>query len=232
MTAIQSFKIHAVVDGYLDNLTIDPFSIEAQPVAITEGQHDYAALEEKYNALLALYQSTIDAMPPHEKDNQLLIRFDTLQEELEKARESIFKVQDLLAIANEAQTADVFQVLRIFLAKANSNLQELVKVNQEAFNKKVKSKLNSNLALSKSFKKIDCIRVFRALFDAGKITSRDGAKLTLKDYFKTIGDLLDIDLSDASTVFSASLADSNSATKHTAIFDQLAKVIQNQYDSK
>lgn len=192
----------------------------------------YLDLQERYMALSALYQSTIESPPITDGNNQTLLPFDDPSAAFDVAHLGIVQVKDLLNAAMETNSSDLFQVLRVHLASTNGDLLELVKVSQESFQKRTDSLFYSNLTPSKSFSKIDCIRVFRALYDAGKIATRDGSSLTLKAYFQTIGDLLDIDLSDASTLFSASLADSNSASKHTAIFDQLAKAIQDQFDSR
>lgn len=207
------------------------FDFDSSPPPV-DWQSKYLSLQERYYALASLYQSAIQSPPITDRNNQIMLPFDDPSTTLDVARLGVVQVKDLLHAAIEANSSDLFQVLRTYLASTNGNLLELVKVSQESFKKRANSLFASNLASSKSFSKIDCIRVFRALYDAGKIATRDGSSLTLKAYFQIIGDLLDIDLSDASTVFSSSLADSNSATKHTAIFDQLAKVIQDQYNSK
>ena len=192
----------------------------------------YLDLQERYFALSALYQSSIPNPPASGKDRQLSLSLDIPYSPVHCARLGVVQVKDLLNTAVEANSSDIFQVLRFYLAKSNDNLLELVKVNQETFLKRSALMMSSNLALSKTFSKIDCIRVFRALYEAGKITSRDGSKLSLKAYFKTVGDFLGIDLSDASTIFSASLADSYSGDKHTAIFNQLAQSIITLFNSK
>lgn len=203
-----------------------------KPLPNEDWRSKYLALQEQYYALSALYQSSINTPPVTDKHNQFLLSFDTPPTPRETANDGLVQVKDLLNAAIEANTSDLFQVLRIYLADAQGNLLSLVKVRQEIFQKRTKSLFASNLALSKSFTKIDCIRVFRALFEAGKITARDGSKLTLKEYFKTIGDLLDVDFSEASTTISTSMADSYSADKHTAIFTQLSNAILTLFNSK
>ena len=211
----------------------EPLASVAYPELPADDWHSkYLDLQERYFALSALYQSSIPNPPASGKDRQLSLSLDIPTSPVHCARLGVVQVKDLLNTAVEANSSDIFQVLRFYLAKSNDNLLELVKVNQESFLKRSALMMSSNLALSKTFSKIDCIRVFRALFEAGKITTRDGSKLSLKAYFKTVGDFLGIDLSDASTIFRASLADSYSGDKHTAIFNQLAQSIITLFNSK
>ena len=235
MSAKSSFKIPADLEDYLERLvSAVERAVDGNTANKPEGdwRTKYLSLQEQYRALSALYQSIVETPPVADKNNEYLISFDAKPTLEETATVGIVQIKDLLNVAIESNTSDIFDVLSYYLANTKGDFQELVKIQKKAYNEKVMSKFTSNLAISKTFSKIDCIRVFRSLIDAGKIVTRDGSKLTHKAYFSAVGDFFGVDLSDAATVFSASLSDGNSGTKHTAIFDQLSSVILDQFNAK
>lgn len=166
----------------------------------------------------------------------LAIQTQSKNEQLQDSIESLKNgdtetINTLLAIAREKQTSDLYTVLRHFLSNHSGNIMEILKAEETAA-KATPSAFKSNLTLSKSFSKIDCIRVFYTLHALGKFQGAEGGKVSLKTLFQVIGQSFNTDFSDFSTVLSASLADSNSAKKHTAIFTQMKQTMLDIFNSR
>lgn len=204
--------------GYYVN---DPSS----PHSADDWQAKYLILQEQYLSLLSVYQSAAEG-------TQLEVFPEIPPVSKEAGKNGIVLITDLLNAVVEVDTTDIFEVLDYYTAKTSGNMRDMVEIREKLFRAKAKNQYTSNLAFSSKFKKIDIIRVFRAIFDAGKIATRNGEQLTLAEYFKTIGDVFDIDLSDASIHLTNSLNELYPEDKHVAIFKYLMKVFQDQHVKK
>ena len=140
-------------------------------------------------------------------------------------------IRKLLAIAHERQTSDLYTVLQHFLSSHSGNIMETVKAEEKTAKANPVS-FKSSITLSKSFSKTDCIRVFYTLHALGKFQGKDGSKVSLKSLFQVVGQAFNFDFSDFSTVLSASLADGNSAEKHTTIFVQMKQKMIDIFNSR
>lgn len=140
-------------------------------------------------------------------------------------------IRKLLAIAHERQTSDLYTVLQHFLSSHSGNIMETVKAEEKTAKANPVS-FKSSITLSKSFSKTDCIRVFYTLHALGKFQGKDGSKVSLKSLFQVVGQAFNFDFSDFSTVLSASLADGNSAEKHTTIFVQMKQTMLDIFNSR
>ena len=109
---------------------------------------------------------------------------------------------------------------------------ELVKLQEELFNPAALSAFTSNLAVNEDVNKLDLIRIFLAIFYAKIIVSRDNKELTIKEYFETLGKLLDYDFGNVSKTFRNSLQEGCSDETTGAIFKVLSKVIIEQANRK
>ena len=182
---------------------------------------EYIKLNERYNELQRQYDEL-----RKDENNQFNIDFP------QNASNQIIYIDDLIKAATEVKTTNIFQALRYYYIKTQGDMVEYVKAKEELFASIEANQYSSNLAFSSKFKKIDIIRVFRALFDAGKIVTRNGEELTLVEYYKTIGEVFNIDLSDASIHLTNSLNELYPEEKHVAIFKYLMKVFQDQHVKK
>ncbi len=80
--------------------------------------------------------------------------------------------------------------------------------------------------------KIDIIRVLNVLYELGKFKGKDGAKLTKKDFFATMGKAMNIDLSNYDKHLSRSTSDSTKLEKHLRIFDEMRQKMESIWNSK
>lgn len=80
--------------------------------------------------------------------------------------------------------------------------------------------------------KIDMIRVLNVLYEQGKFNGKDGAKLTKKEFFITMGQAMNIDLSDYDKDLSRSLSDSTKLEKHTRLFEEMKQKMIEIFNSK
>ena len=179
---------------------------------------EYINLNERYNELQRQYDEL-----RKDENNQFNIDFP------QNASNQIIYIDDLIKAATEVKTTNIFHALRYYYIKTQGDMVEYVKAKEELFASIEANQYTSNLAVSKSFTKIDVIRLFRALYDAKKIVSRNGEELTLTEYFNTIGDFLNINLSDATTYLGSSLQELYPEDKHVAIFKQLSQVFLKEH---
>jgi len=216
------------------HLASSGFSIDDFPSSLSDDdwRTKYFALQERYAALSALYQSTVQQPPVTDANNQYRLPLDVPPTPKETSRYGIVQVKDLIELASDIEDTDLFQVLRVYFSNAKGNMVDYLDAKEKLYKAKKAAQHYSKFTLSKTFSKLDCIRVFRALVDGGKIATLNGTKLIRKDFFKALSIFLNCDFSDESTRFSSSLSDSESGTKHTAIFDELAGVIQNAFNTQ
>ena len=175
----------------------------------------YYALQRQYDALNA-------SIPPPlaDKKKQLFIPFDSI----EAARNGYIHVLDLLAAVDKVKTESIYKVLTYVLADITGDFKALIKAAEKAHNDEITSTYISHLAISESLSEIDLIRVFLSLFVADYIIDRrTGKKPTQKEYFNTIGELFNIDLSDAVGIYSRSIQQGCSEVTTKAIFLTLAQ---------
>ena len=138
----------------------------------------------------------------------------------------------MINAAAEAGSTNIFQVLRYLFAKYQGDMVELVKLQEELFNPAALSAFTSNLTVNEDVNKLDLIRIFLAIFYAKIIVSHDNKELTIKEYFETLGKLLDYDFGNVSKTFRNSLQEGCSDETTGAIFKVLSKVIIEQANRK
>ena len=80
--------------------------------------------------------------------------------------------------------------------------------------------------------KIDLIRILNVMYEQGRFNGKDGAKLTKKEFFTTMGRTLNIDLSDYDKDLSRSMSDSTKLEKHTRVFDEMKQKMIEIWNSK
>lgn len=185
---------------------------------------EYLKLNEKYSAMKQLCDELRNP-PIKDENDQLCLNLDASQD-------GFAPFTDMLDIAENEHSSDIFHIFRIYLAKRNGDLLELVKTRQVAFEKRTATPYVSCLTLSDSANRMDIIRLFRSLADSGLIVFRDGSKFNYTTYFNIIGDLLDINMSKANTLFINSINDGISDEAQTRIFHQLAETIIKQNNKR
>ena len=131
---------------------------------------------------------------------------------------------DLLDAAVAANTADIFDVLNYYIAKTNGNMGDMIKIREKLFKANATAHFNSNLAFNETFKKIDLIRVFLAIYYL-MVKPRVGKNLTVKEYFEAIGKLFDYNFGNVTKYFSDSLNAGCSEETIVAIFDLLSQTL-------
>ena len=183
----------------------------------------YFALQRQYDALSA-------SIPPPLADtnNQLFLPFDSI----EAVRQGYVSIEDMIGMAEKHETSNIYLVLRLLLDDINRDFKDMVMAADEMANKRESNSYTSNITISKSFTKIDCIRVIISLYKRGKLKTRDGSKLTQKALFEDFGNFLGVDLSSAPTEYTNSLSDSNKLAKNIAIFDELSSAVTDDFNSK
>ncbi|MBQ9203245.1 MAG: hypothetical protein IJ155_03270 [Prevotella sp.] len=80
--------------------------------------------------------------------------------------------------------------------------------------------------------KIDFIRVMNALYEPGFFQTAQGGRLTKKEFFTTIGQAVNIDLSNYDKDLSRSTADSTALEKHLRVFDDMRRKMTETFNSK
>lgn len=80
--------------------------------------------------------------------------------------------------------------------------------------------------------KIDFIRVMNTLYELGFFTNEQGGKITKKDFFTSIGQAVNIDLSKYDKDLSRSTADSTALEKHLRVFDNMRQKMIDIFNSK
>lgn len=80
--------------------------------------------------------------------------------------------------------------------------------------------------------KIDFIRVMNALYELGFFQDVKGGRLTKKEFFTTIGQAVNVDLSQYDKDLSRSTTDSTALEKHLRIFDDMQRKMTEIFNSK
>jgi hypothetical protein len=192
------------------------------PHPAEDWQAKYLLLQEQYLSLLSVYQSATEgtqlemfpAIPPASK---------------EAAKNGIVLISDLLDAVVEANTTDIFEVLKYSVAKTSGNMSDLIKIREKLFRANANNQYDSNLAFNEQFDKIDLIRVFLAIFHL-LVKPRVGKKLTVKEYFDIIGKVFDYDFGNVTKYYSESLGSGCSPKTIKAIFELLGQNLVNVYD--
>lgn len=180
-------------------------------------QAKYLILQEQYLSLMSFCQSSKD-------DVQLDLFPDIPPISEEAAKNGVVLIMDLLDAAVAANTADIFDVLNYYIAKTNGNMGDMIKIREKLFKANATAHFNSNLAFNETFKKIDLIRVFLAIYYL-MVKPRVGKNLTVKEYFETIGKLFDYNFGNVTKYFSDSLNAGCSEETIVAIFDLLSQTL-------
>ena len=80
--------------------------------------------------------------------------------------------------------------------------------------------------------KIDIIRVLNVMYEQGRFTGKGGAKLTKKEFFIWMGNVLNVDLSDYDKHLSRSMSDSTKLEKHLKTFEDMKEKMTEIWNSK
>ena len=80
--------------------------------------------------------------------------------------------------------------------------------------------------------KIDMIRTLNVMYEQGRFKGKDGKKLTKKDFFRTMGKAMNVDLSDYDKDLSRSMSDSTKLEKHLKPFDEMKEKMIEIWNSK
>ena len=75
-------------------------------------------------------------------------------------------------------------------------------------------------------------RVLNVMFEQGRFKGKDGAKLTKKDFFMTMGKAMNVDLSDYDKHLSRSMADSTKLDKHMRVFEEMSQTMMDLWNSR
>ena len=92
-----------------------------------------------------------------------------------------------------------------------------------------KSVIHLNKAIGK---KIDFIRVMNSLYELGFFQNIHGGKITKKEFFTTIGNAVNVNLSNYDKDLSRSTADSTALDKHLHVFDEMREKMIEIFNSK
>ena len=98
-----------------------------------------------------------------------------------------------------------------------------------SFQKTKKSAIHLNKAIGK---KIDFIRVMNSLYELGFFQNIHGGKITKKEFFTTIGNAVNVNLSNYDKDLSRSTADSTALDKHLHVFDEMREKMIEIFNSK
>ena len=80
--------------------------------------------------------------------------------------------------------------------------------------------------------KIDMIRTLNVMYELGRFTGKDGARLTKKEFFIWMGKVFNVDLSDYDKHLSRSMSDSTKLEKHLKTFDEMKQKMIDIWNSK
>lgn len=189
-------------------------------------QAKYLALQEQYTALSALYQSLVDTPPVADKNNEYLIPFHNIPAPEEAASNGFVQIKDLFAVVREANTSDLFEVVRVYAGKNSGNLKDYVNAEEELFNANATKDIVTYLALTDNLTELDLIRIIRSFVDAEfVIDTRTNKTPTYKTLYAIAGKVFNIDLSNASTTFCDPIKKNCSEKAHKAIFETMGEAL-------
>ena len=228
----KTSKIHADLEDYLERLAS---AVERAVDGINanksgeDWQAKYLVLQEQYSALSALYQSLVETPPITDKNNEYLIPFDTKPTPEEAASNGLVQIKDLFAVAREANTSDLFEVLRVYADKTSGNLKDYVNAMEVVFNAKATKNIVTYLALTDNLTELDLIRITRSFIDGGFVVdTRTNKAPTYKELYAIAEQVFNIDLSNAATSFSDAIKKNCSEKAHKAIFDTMGQALVNK----
>lgn len=108
------------------------------------------------------------------------------------------------------------------LNRCKQELHRVIEPMKQIINPETAQSCNSPVFLSeRKGAKIDIIRVFNALYELGCFTGEGGKSITKKEFMKTMGNAINIDLTNYDKDLSRSLSDSTALDKHLKIFRDL-----------
>lgn len=189
-------------------------------------QAKYLALQEQYSALSALCQSLVDTPPVADKNNEYLIPFHNIPAPEEAASNGFVQIKDLFAVAKEANTSDLFEVMRVYGGRNSVNLKDYVNAEEVLFNANATKDIVTYLALTDNLTELDLIRVIRSFADAEfVIDTRTNKTPTYKELYAIAGKVFNINLSNASTSFSDAIKKNCSEKAHKAIFETMGEAL-------
>ena len=225
----KTSKISADLEDYLERLVS---AVERAVDGINankpgEDWHTkYLALQEQYTALSALCQSLVDTPPVADKNNEYLIPFHNIPAPEKAASNGFVQIKDLFAVAKEANTSDLFEVMRVYGGRNSVNLKDYVNAEEELFNANVTKDIVTYLALTDNLTELDLIRIIRSFADGEFVVdTRTNKTPTYKTLYAIAGQVFNIDLSNASTSFSDAIKKNCSEKAHKAIFETMGEAL-------
>lgn len=189
------------------------------PQPTIDWQTRFFILQEQYLSLLAVYQSVTD-----DAQLQLFPEIPTVSKEA--AKNGVVLMADLMDAAVEANTSNLFEVLRFYIDKTKGNLKDYVNAMEVIFKSKVTPKVVTYLALTDNLSELDLIRIIRSFVDGNFVVdTRTNKTPTYKELYAIAEQVFNIDLSHAATSFSNSITKNCSENAHKAIFETMGEVL-------
>lgn len=182
----------------------------------------FITLQEQYLSLLAVYQSITS-------DSQLELFPSMTTVTKEAAQKGVIMMDDLINTAVEANTTNLFEVLRVYVGKTSGNLKDYVNAMEVVFNAKATKNIVTYLALTDNLTELDLIRITRSFIDGGFVVDTRTNKVpTYKELYAIAEQVFNIDLSNAATSFSDAIKKNCSEKAHKAIFDTMGQALVNK----
>lgn len=191
----------------------------SSPQPAIDWQTRFLILQEQYLSLLAVYQSvTGDAQL------QLFPEIPTVSKDA--AKNGVVLMADLIDTAVEANTSNLFEVLRVYIDKTSGNLKDYVNAQEVIFKANVTKSIVTYLALTDNLSELNLIRIIRSFVDGNFVVdTRTNKTPTYKELYAIAEQVFNIDLSHAATSFSNSITKNCSENAHKAIFETMGEVL-------
>ncbi len=209
--------------------------------AIKENMDDYpknnldSYLNDDFN--FNQYQELMDNDYPND-DNTLLHFYNTsyqIYDEIRLRKQSFTNVRKYIEELQFSNNTEKYWVLNFILKmldkskekdsaleRVHSEVKRIVNNNELNIAQKSFSHKNSSVHLRQERGiRIDIIRVLNVLYELGCFESSDGRSLSKKDYMQTMGEAMNIDLTNYDKDLSRALSDSTTLYKHLKIFERM-----------
>lgn len=209
--------------------------------AIKENMDDYpkndldSYLNEDFN--FEQYQELMDNDYPN--DNDTLLRFFNtsyhIYDEIRLRKQSFTNVKkyiEELQFSNNTEQYWIMNFILKMLDKSKEKDPTLERIHSEV--KRIMKKNESNLAQKacphressvhlrqERGARIDIIRVLNVLYEMGYFESSNGCNLSKKEFMQTMGEAMNIDLTNYDKDLSRALSDSTTLDKHLKIFERM-----------
>ena len=117
------------------------------------------------------------------------------------------------------------------LFRCKQELERIVEPMKEQFSSDSAEEHNSPVYLAeRKGLRIDIIRVLNVLYDLAFFTGKEGKRISKKDYMVTMGNAINIDLTNYDKDISRALSDSTALEKHLKIFKDMQQRMKDIFD--